>query len=50
MADLKKWFANKYGSRVEEVNSILDQIKQVESNVSNIKQFGGGQGTRERID
>ena len=44
MADLKKWFANKYGSRVEEVNSILDQIKQVESNVSNIKQFGGGPG------
>ena len=44
MADLKKWFAKKYESRVEEVNSILDQIKQVESNVSNIKQFGGGPG------
>ena len=44
MADLKKWFANKYGSRVEEVNSILNQIKQVESNVDNIEQFGGGAG------
>ena len=44
MADLKKWFAKKYESRVEEVNSILNQIKQVESNVDNIEQFGGGPG------
>ena len=42
MVDLKKWFANKYGSRVEQLNSILDQIKQVESNKKNIKQDSGG--------
>ena len=44
MADIRKWFASRYNASQEQVNSILDQIGQVESKNKNITQRGGGPG------
>ena len=44
MADIKKSFAKKYGGSIEQINTLLDQIKQVETNNKDIEQKGGGPG------
>ena len=42
MADIRKYFAKKYKASDEQINSILDQIGQVETNNRNIPQDNDG--------
>ena len=44
MSDIRKYFAKKYKASDEQINTILDQIAEVESNKRNITQTGGGPG------
>jgi len=44
MADIRKYFINKFGGTEEQLNTFMDQIKRVESNNQDIPQKGGGPG------
>ena len=42
MGGIKQWFANRYKTSAPQINRIMDQIGQVETNNQNIEQSGGG--------